>query len=324
MESASRTPGSGASRAAGDAERARTPRAAHAGTGRDAHHRSRPAVRPDAYPGTRPDSRDPVRRAAVVAALAAVAVTLSGCTWDPYAAQRSSSSSSGAAEPGGPSASSVSHEVTPSGPTGSPSGSSPGDPTGRPTGSSSGTSPTSGTSDAPRPTAAASSDPFGSSSRGPRPGADPDVSGDFDPDLPRASGAGTGEEVGTLADVALSSHDGFDRVVLELEGPDVPTWQVRYVARALGDPSGEPVAVDGDAVLQVLLDPVAYPESGTAPYEGPRRISRTGTTAVAQVVLSTFFEGELQVFVGVTDEPRPFRVYGMTDPARVVIEVERP
>jgi hypothetical protein len=145
--------------------------------------------------------------------------------------------------------------------------------------------------------------------------------GGFDPDLPRATGAGTGDEVGTLTDLGLSSHDGFDRVVLELEGPDVPAWEVRYVPRAVGDPHGETVDVDGEAVLQVLLRPVAHPDDGATAYAGPARVSRAGTTAVAQVVISTFFDGELQAFIGVRDERRPFRAYGMTDPARLVIEV---
>ncbi|MDO8108178.1 hypothetical protein Q6348_13330 [Isoptericola sp. b441] len=151
-----------------------------------------------------------------------------------------------------------------------------------------------------------------------------DAAGDtlpFPADTARATGQGTGEEVGTLVDLRVGAHDAFDRVVLQLDGPDIPGWDVSYVDTPVGDPSGAQVDVAGDAVLQVLLHPVAYPEDGSAPYDGPQSIRSPGTHAVDEVVMSSIFEGQLQVFIGVQAGRRPFRVYGMSDPSRVVIEV---
>jgi hypothetical protein len=135
-----------------------------------------------------------------------------------------------------------------------------------------------------------------------------------------ATGESTGGDIGTLADIRLGNHGDVDRVVIELEGPGVPGWHVGYVAEPIGDPSGIRVDVDGAAVLQVLLDPVGYPEDGKSPYRGPQTVSVSDTAVVREAVLSSIFEGELQLFVGLS-ERRPFRVYGMTNPARVVIEV---
>lgn len=146
----------------------------------------------------------------------------------------------------------------------------------------------------------------------------------FPSGVERESGDGTGDQVGTLVDMRLGAHGSFDRVVLQLDGPDIPGWDVQYVDSPIGDPSGTVVDVSGDAVLQVLLHPVAYPEDGHDPYDGPSTVRISGTEAVDEVVLSSIFEGQLQAFVGVHGGRQPFRVYGMSDPSRVVIEVQNP
>ena len=125
-------------------------------------------------------------------------------------------------------------------------------------------------------------------------------------------------------DMRLGAQGTFDRVVLQLDGPDIPGWDVQYVDTPIGDPSGAAVDVSGDAVLQVLLHPVAYPEDGQDPYDGPPTVRISGTESVDEVVLSSIFEGQLQAFVGVHGGRQPFRVYGMSDPSRVVIEVQNP
>jgi hypothetical protein len=135
------------------------------------------------------------------------------------------------------------------------------------------------------------------------------------------TGEASGRRVGTLVDIRVGAHGGFDRVVFEFEGPDQPGWKVGYVAKAIGDPSGTVVDVNGSAVLQVLIQPVAYPEDGDTPYEGPHHVSVTGTEAVTETVLSSIFEGEFQAFIG-THGTRPFRVYALSEPARVVVEVQ--
>lgn len=136
------------------------------------------------------------------------------------------------------------------------------------------------------------------------------------------TGDATGGSVGTLTDIRMGGHEGFDRVVFEFNGPGVPSWNVRYVAEALGDASGLPVDVDGDAILEVTLFPVAYPMDGTDPYTGPSVIAVAGTEQVTEVVNNSIFEGYLQAFIGVDDGEQPFRAYSLNDPARIVVEVQ--
>ncbi|MGN8246062.1 AMIN-like domain-containing (lipo)protein [Cellulomonas soli] len=143
----------------------------------------------------------------------------------------------------------------------------------------------------------------------------------FPADTAPDTGDAAGGPAGTLVDLRVGAHDGYDRVVLELDGPGTPGWTVRYVVQAVGDGSGEPVEVAGDAVLEVTLMPVALPTEGTNPYDGPRTIRAAGTTAVTEVVWSSLFEGYLQVFIGVDGGQRPFRAYALDDPARIVVDV---
>ncbi|WP_402469019.1 AMIN-like domain-containing (lipo)protein [Isoptericola aurantiacus] len=124
----------------------------------------------------------------------------------------------------------------------------------------------------------------------------------------------------TVTDVRAAAHDGYDRVVFELDGEGTPGWRVEYVDEALDDGSGNPVEVDGDAVLQVVLTGTAMPmDSGVTEYGGDP-VDGPGTS-IDQVVYRFVFEGQTTAFVGVDGEPRPFRVFGLDDPARVVVDV---
>jgi hypothetical protein len=124
----------------------------------------------------------------------------------------------------------------------------------------------------------------------------------------------------TLTDVRAGRYAGFDRVVLEVAGAGLPGWDARYVAEARSAGSGFPVDVAGVAVLQVTLKGIGLPgDTGVRPYAGPDPLAADGGV-LREVVLDGAFEGQLGVFVGATAE-RPFRVYLLQNPTRVVLEV---
>lgn len=125
----------------------------------------------------------------------------------------------------------------------------------------------------------------------------------------------------TVTDVRIGVHDGYDRVVLDLGGTGTPGWRAEYVDAAIQDGSGTELALAGDAVLEIDVSGTAYPmDSGQTEYPGPDRIETNGTASVAEVRYGHVFEGVTQVFVGV-DAEHPFRVFSLTDPTRVVIDV---
>jgi hypothetical protein len=76
-------------------------------------------------------------------------------------------------------------------------------------------------------------------------------------------------------------------------------------------------------VLQVTLQGVSYPyETGAVEVaRGPVAVS--GTEHVAGVVYDGTYEGAAVAWIG-TDGTAPFRVYSLTGPSRVVIEVVDP
>lgn len=120
--------------------------------------------------------------------------------------------------------------------------------------------------------------------------------------------------------IRTAANDGFDRVVFDLEGEGTPGWRVEYVKEALDDGSGLPVGVDGNAVLQVRIAGTGMPfETGIEEFSGGP-VSLSGT-AVQQVVYRFTFEGYSTAFVGVDDQ-RPFRVFMLEDPLRVVVDVQ--
>jgi hypothetical protein len=128
----------------------------------------------------------------------------------------------------------------------------------------------------------------------------------------------------TVRDIRIGRHDGFDRVVLEVGGTGTPGWDVRYVSDPSAQGSGDPVAVAGNAVLQVGITGAGYPDdTGVAEYSGPDPLTAADTETVTELVFDATFEGMTIAFVGTRAEA-PFRVYLLADPVRVVVEVRDP
>ncbi|MGF9761109.1 hypothetical protein AAII07_38570 [Microvirga sp. 0TCS3.31] len=120
-----------------------------------------------------------------------------------------------------------------------------------------------------------------------------------------------------LVDVRVGEHDGFDRVVLELSGTATPGWGVAWSDEAVAEGSGDVVPLEGDRVLTISASGTAMPEPGS--FEVPARIGPAG--AVAEVQVTGWFEGYTQVFAGVEGDERPFRVFTLTDPPRLVVDI---
>lgn len=141
------------------------------------------------------------------------------------------------------------------------------------------------------------------------------------PEFPTSTEPQTVEPTGDwdlqLQDVRLGDHDGFDRVVLEFSGTAGPGWGVAWSEEAVADGSGEVVPLDGDRVLTISASGTAMPEPGS--FGTHQRIGPSGQ--VAEVQVNGWFEGYTQVFAGFRGEERPFRVFALADPPRVVVDV---
>jgi hypothetical protein len=124
-----------------------------------------------------------------------------------------------------------------------------------------------------------------------------------------------------LRDVRTGDQQTFDRVVFEIEGPKLPSHDVKYVQRPVHCGSGEPVQVDGSAFLQVRLSPArAHTEAGGTTVTTLQRKVRL--PVVREIRATCDFEGEVTWVLGLTAR-KEFHVMELEAPARLVIDIER-
>jgi hypothetical protein len=118
--------------------------------------------------------------------------------------------------------------------------------------------------------------------------------------------------------VRAGRHSCYDRVVFDLNGGEAVGYTARYVPVVTADGSGEPVSVDGRAVLEVVVRaPVRGTDSqGHQPSVGPPAVGEdlvapaklAGWASLTEVAFAGSFEGQTTLAVGVR-ERRPFRVW---------------
>lgn len=125
-----------------------------------------------------------------------------------------------------------------------------------------------------------------------------------------------------LADVRYGTHDGFRRVVFEFHRRADFSYSVEYVERAV-PPSGDPLDVAGDAILQVTMTPASAVDlTGAQPretYDGPERFDLPGDP-IAQLVEVEDFENTLTWAIGLSLRSQ-VAVATLNDPVRLVIDI---
>lgn len=135
-----------------------------------------------------------------------------------------------------------------------------------------------------------------------------------------------GNDAGLLVtDIRIGRHDGFDRVVYELAGTGEPGWTTLYVEEARQEGSGFPKRVEGDSILEIRVLGTLLPFDAEAPETGEfdRDVRGVDGGGVTEVIWSNNFEGETQTFIGLRGKRRPFSVFTLTNPTRVVIDIAR-
>ena len=182
------------------------------------------------------------------------------------------------------------------------------------------------TSTSPEQTASASATAEPSASADPSGSASPTatVPADFSTDvIASSSWPELGPRVGAGTAVRVGRHEGYDRVVYEFSGSGLPTYHVEWVDEPLGDGSGEPVEVPGDAYLEVRASTVEIPTDAQPEPTSPSAGSLEGTVVTSAEPIWGGFEGYGQTFVGVSGEQRPVRVTVLNDPTRLVVDIWR-
>ena len=137
-----------------------------------------------------------------------------------------------------------------------------------------------------------------------------------------AAAGATAPVVPTLTQISAAHQPGFDRLVFQFSGPVPAQHSARYVSQVSADPSGLPVNVVGSATLLVRFSPAAgHNAQGNVTYGAAQRTY--ALPGLIQVVKAGDFESVLSFGVGVA-RAAPVRIFTLTKPSRVVIDVRTP
>lgn len=123
-----------------------------------------------------------------------------------------------------------------------------------------------------------------------------------------------------LVELTSAEHETYDRVVLTFKGEGTPGWRVGYEDNPAAAGSGRPIDTEGDASLVAQVSGLVLPTEGDGQVQPGSR--ETDLPEIEEVYLEGWFEGEVQLVLGVDSPDAPFRVFALTDPVRVVIDVQ--
>ncbi|NKE57991.1 hypothetical protein FXN61_14595 [Lentzea sp. PSKA42] len=126
----------------------------------------------------------------------------------------------------------------------------------------------------------------------------------------------------TLSNIRTGQHAGFNRVVLDMSGLPAE-HRVREVAGVANCGSGDPISMPGSTeILEVvLIGAAAHDDNGNPTYTGSRNLAPPGLDNVRRVAFTCDFEATLGIAVGYGNASSWHRVFTLTNPNRVVIDI---
>ncbi len=127
--------------------------------------------------------------------------------------------------------------------------------------------------------------------------------------------------VAELIDVRTGRHDGFDRIVFEFRGAEMPGYHLEYIdrpVRACG--SGNVVPLPGDGWLQVRFEPAAAHANDGKSSLAFRELSPK-LPNLLELRSTCDFEAQVEWVAGV-GSPNHFRVVELKDPTRLAVDIK--
>ena len=133
------------------------------------------------------------------------------------------------------------------------------------------------------------------------------------------AGAQSAPETPTLVDVRAGGHTGYDRVVFQFEGAEVPGYRIEYVREiTLGETDDQYLTLQGGALVQATFQGSATEDYRPGTQTVPDRLT-PGLAQVQQIGLAEDWEGVVRLGIGL-DHRAGFRVLELHDPPRVVVD----
>ena len=119
-----------------------------------------------------------------------------------------------------------------------------------------------------------------------------------------------------LTGIRAATHEGFTRVVLEFSGEGTPgVWSAAWTDEAVEQGRGLPIQVEGQAVLDLVIDGTPMTAS-----ENPYPSGMHTRVGDLDVVSDGTFEDNTHVVIG-APAARQFQIGFLSNPVRMVIDV---
>ncbi len=124
----------------------------------------------------------------------------------------------------------------------------------------------------------------------------------------------------TLREVRSARNEGFDRVVFQFDGDQVPGYHLEYIDKpVIKCGSGDPTDIAGQGWLQVRMTPAqAHADGKVTVAERERKPKHP---ILEELELTCDFEGEVTWVLGVK-RPNKYRVMELKEPTRLVVDVQ--
>ena len=119
-----------------------------------------------------------------------------------------------------------------------------------------------------------------------------------------------------LTGIRAATHEGFTRVVLEFSGEGTPgVWSAAWTDEAVEQGRGLPIQVEGEAVLDLVIDGTPMTAS-----ENPYPSGMHTRAGDLDVVSDGTFEDNTHVVIGAPTE-RQFQIGFLSKPVRMVVDI---
>lgn len=123
-----------------------------------------------------------------------------------------------------------------------------------------------------------------------------------------------------VTNVKVENHEGFDRVIFELQGTGEPGWFIDYTPTPVQQGSGSPIQFNGHTALNVNIDGTVYPFELGIENNNVGIIPGSGKT-ITEVHSVGTFEGRSQFVIGLNGNSRPYSVQRQADPSQITIDI---
>jgi hypothetical protein len=123
-----------------------------------------------------------------------------------------------------------------------------------------------------------------------------------------------------LTTIRAAHHPGYDRVVFEFDGAEIPGWRFGYVRKiGLGETDDQFLTLEGNALVEATFKGTASDDYRPGTQTIPDKLA-PALPQVRQLGLAEDWEGVVRIGIGL-DHRAGFRVLELHDPVRVVFDV---